>query len=64
MMSSQRLVRFSALIVLAGVVSGCVVLPFGKGHGRYGRGDGHYEPPRDSHRDSGDRRGDRPRRGR
>jgi hypothetical protein len=62
MKSSRRWLRLGALAALAGVVSGCVVLPFGPGHhGRHGRGDRYDEPP-NHHHHPGDRR-DRPRRG-
>ena len=36
--------KASVLVVLATLVTGCVVLPFGRGHGRHGGGDRHYGP--------------------
>ncbi len=38
----RRMAKFSTLVVLGVAASGCVVLPFGAGHGRYGRGERHH----------------------
>lgn len=60
----RRISRIGALIVLCAAATGCIVLPFGAGHGRHGRGERHYVPhsdgswsghhePRERHRHGG-----------
>ncbi|MDO8419741.1 MAG: hypothetical protein Q7S90_06875 [Rubrivivax sp.] len=45
MSTLRRLAKISALVVLGLAATGCIVLPFGAGHARYGRGDRHYSAP-------------------
>ena len=40
----RRVSKLSVLVVLASMAAGCIVLPFGRGHGRYGGGERHYAP--------------------
>ena len=40
----RRVSKLSVLVVLAVMATGCIVLPFGRGHGRHGGGDRHYAP--------------------
>jgi hypothetical protein len=45
-MSVIRLVgRICVGVVFSAAAAGCVVVPYGYGHGRYGRGDRYYGPP-------------------
>ena len=45
----RRVSKLGALAVLAVMATGCIVLPFGHGHGRYGSGDRHYASTGDRH---------------
>ena len=40
----RRVSKLSVLVVLAVMATGCIVLPFGRGHGGYGNGHRHYAP--------------------
>lgn len=42
MISMQRVFKLCTLSVIGVAASGCIVLPYGAGHGRYERG-GHHE---------------------
>ena len=60
----RRVSKVSVMVVLAVMATGCIVLPFGRGHGRYGGGDRHYAPTgerqssgSDSTREAPERRG-------
>lgn len=43
--TAGRLARVTTIVVLGVAATGCIVLPWGPGHGRYGRGHRHYAPP-------------------
>lgn len=43
--TAGRLARAATMVVLGVAATGCIVLPWGPGHGRYGRGHRHYAPP-------------------
>ena len=40
----RRVSKLSVLVLLAVLTTGCIVLPFGRGHGGYGGGHRHYAP--------------------
>ena len=40
----RRVSRVGVMVVMAVMATGCIVLPFGHGHGRYGANDRHYAP--------------------
>ena len=61
----RRASKLSALVILAVMATGCIVLPFGHGHGRYGGGDRHYAPSGERYSSSADAPQEQPgRRGR
>ncbi|MDP2007574.1 MAG: hypothetical protein Q8K45_18025 [Rubrivivax sp.] len=42
----RRVLKLGALALLATAVTGCIVLPYGPGHGgRHSRGGGHHAQP-------------------
>jgi len=50
----SRYATLIAVVLMGSTLSGCVVLPFGGGHGRYERDGGHRDGGRDGSRDHGD----------
>ena len=49
MSAIRRVSKMSVLVILAVMATGCIVLPFGRGHGRHGGGDRHYGPNSERH---------------
>ena len=43
--SIRRLAKIGTLFVLSLAATGCIVLPYGPGHGRHSRGDRGYSAP-------------------
>jgi len=58
----RRVSKITVLMVLCVMATGCIVLPFGRGHGRHVQGDRHYAPAGDSQSGHSERSRERPRR--
>lgn len=48
MIAMRRIFKFCTLLVIGVAASGCIVLPYGAGHGRYERGGRYSEPHGDA----------------
>jgi hypothetical protein len=59
----RRVSRIGVVVILAALATGCIVLPYGRGHGRHGGGDRHYAPVSESQPIGGEAVRERPRQG-
>ena len=59
----RRVSKLSVLVVLTALATGCIVLPFGRGHGRYGHGDRYYSPTSEGYSSGANTQREQPRRG-